>query len=147
MPLLRYFTYVGGVLLALLFVADAYLPKLPAVETSGPQLPAIHIHSDRRGPDRVVYDTSIPMIIPAPAANAEAVIPAQAAVADVSSRAREAFGQLPPPDAGTVRSANPKKPEPKQPLRKVAKRHAAPPMRMVDQQPQFGWFGPQRRFW
>jgi hypothetical protein len=29
MPLARYFFYVGGVLLALLFIADAYLPKLP----------------------------------------------------------------------------------------------------------------------
>ena len=27
MPLARYFSYVGGVLLALLFVLDAYLPK------------------------------------------------------------------------------------------------------------------------
>jgi hypothetical protein len=29
MPLARYFFYVGGVLLALLLIADAYLPKLP----------------------------------------------------------------------------------------------------------------------
>jgi hypothetical protein len=29
MPLARYFLYVGGVLLALLFVADMCLPKLP----------------------------------------------------------------------------------------------------------------------
>jgi hypothetical protein len=147
MPLLRYFFYVGGVLLALLFVADACLPNLPAAETSGPQLPVIHIYSDRRGPDRVVYDTNLAMIAPAPAANAEAGIPAHAAAGDVSSSVREAFGQLQPPDAGTVRSLDPKKPEPKQPARKVAKRRAAPPVRMVDQQPQFGWFGPQQRFW
>src|SRR6266436_2879479 len=31
MPLARYFYYVGGVLLALLFIADAFLPKLPSV--------------------------------------------------------------------------------------------------------------------
>jgi hypothetical protein len=29
MPLARYFVWVGSVLLALLFIADAYLPKLP----------------------------------------------------------------------------------------------------------------------
>ncbi len=29
MLLVRYFFFVGGVLLALLFISDAYLPKLP----------------------------------------------------------------------------------------------------------------------
>lgn len=142
MPLARYFLYVGGVLLALLFVANAYLPNLAPVENSGPQLPVIHIHTERKGPERVVYDTSAPMIAPAPAANAEAGTPAQPAVADVSSGAREAFAQ--------VRPVDPKMPEPKQaqpPRKKIAKRHTAPPVRMVDQQPQFGWFGPQERLW
>jgi hypothetical protein len=147
MPLLRYLVYVGGVLLVLILVADAYLPKLPTPQTSGPRLPVIHIYADPKGPERVVYDTSIPMNSPAPAVSAEAGIPAQAAVVDVSSRVREAFGQLQPSGAGTVQSADLKKPEPKQPPRKVAKRHPHPPVRMVDQQPQFGWFGPQRRFW
>src|SRR6516162_7720290 len=147
MPLLRYLGYVGGVLLMLILVADAYLPKLPAAQTSGPRLPVIHIYADRKGPERVVYDTSVPMNSPAPAVSADAGVPAQAAVVDVSSRVREAFGQLQPSDAGTVQSADPKKPEPKQPPRKAAKRHPHPPVRMVDQQLQFGWFGPQRRFW
>ena len=30
MPVLRYFIFVGGVLLALLFVTDAYAPAQPA---------------------------------------------------------------------------------------------------------------------
>ena len=104
MPLLRYLGYVGGVLLMLILVADAYLPKLPAAQTSGPRLPVIHIYADRKGPERVVYDTSVPMNSPAPAVSADAGVPAQAAVVDVSSRVREAFGQLQPSDAGTVQS-------------------------------------------
>lgn len=149
MPLLRYFLYVGGVLMALLFVANAFLPKIPSAETSGPQLPVVRLYSDRKGPERVVYDTSVPMISPAPAAKADADIPAETAVVDVSKRVRDAFAQLPPSDAGKVAAADAKKPEPKQPQpaqrpRKFAKRHTPPPVRMVDQQQQFGWFGPQR---
>jgi hypothetical protein len=84
MPLARYFSYVGGVLLALLFVLDAYLPKAPVAERADANLPVIRIHSDRKWPDRVVYDTSLPTIIPAQIASGEASIPAPAAAADVS---------------------------------------------------------------
>ena len=48
MPLARYFLFVGGVLLALLFLSDAYLPKLPAAERADTDLPVIRIHSDRK---------------------------------------------------------------------------------------------------
>ena len=118
MPLARYFLFVGGVLLALLFVADALLPKLPAAETANANLPVIRIHSDRKWPERVVFDTSIPTIVPAQTAKAEAVVPAPAPtiVADVSAktRVREVFAQFVPPD--------PKKPEAKlQRKRKIVK--------------------------
>jgi hypothetical protein len=142
MPLLRYFVYVGGALLALLLVVNAYLPNTPAAETSGPRLPVIHIYADRTGPDRIVYDTSIPL--PAPATTAVASIPPPAPSAD---RVRDAFAQLPPSDAAKVQPADAKKQDAKQPPpRKIAKRRTPPPVRMVDQQ-QFGWFGPQPRFW
>jgi hypothetical protein len=78
MPLARYFFLVGGVLLALLFVVDAVLPKLPVVDRTDTDLPVIRIHSDRKWPERVVLDTSIPTIVPAPTAKAEAVAPAPA---------------------------------------------------------------------
>ncbi len=129
MPLARYFLLVGGVLLALLFVVDAVLPKLPVVERTDT------IHSDRKWPERVVFDTSIPTIIPPQTAKAEAVVPAPAPVADVSAkvRVREAFAQFVPPD--------PKKPEPKlQRKRKIAKIRVAPPVVLVAQQPRFGFF-------
>jgi hypothetical protein len=59
MPLLRYFIFVGGSLLALLFVANATLPAEPLQETpTSSDLPPVRIHSDRKLPDRVVFDTS-----------------------------------------------------------------------------------------
>jgi hypothetical protein len=144
MPLLRYFLYVGGVLLALLFVVTAYLPEMPTADSSGPHLPVIHLYADHRGPESLVYDTSAPMISRAPAASAVAGSPAQGA------EVRDAFAQMPPSDAGQVPPADAKKAEQKPPPRKIVRRHTAPPVRMVDRQlqfGQFGWFGPQQRFW
>ena len=143
MPVVRYFLLVGGVLLALLFLSNEVLPQLPVAERvaeSGPDKPVIRINSDRKWPERVVFDTNMPTIVPpvAPAlvAKAEAAAPAPAAVAEVSAQARglQAFAQLKP--------SEPRKPEPKpQPKRKIAKTRFAPPMVVVAQQPRFGFFG------
>jgi hypothetical protein len=137
MPVARYFMYVGGALLALLFFSGAFLPKSPVVERtdSAAELPAIRIHSDRKWPERVVFDTSIPMVVPAQTAKAVAIGPPPALVTDVSAkvRVREAFAQMVPPE--------PKKPEAKpQRKRKIAKKRVAPPMIQVAQQPRFGFF-------
>lgn len=141
MPLLRYFLYVGGVLLALLFISDAYLPKLPVAQTASADVPIIRIHikSERKWPERVVYDTSLPTIIPAPTVEANRRIGAMETPARMPAKAqaREAFAQLQPSD--------PKKPEPNsQRKRKIAKHRAAPRV-LVAQRPQFGWFG--RSLW
>jgi hypothetical protein len=57
-PLRRYFLCVGGALLTLLFAADALMPRPPANENigSGPKLPRILVHSERKGPEAVVID-------------------------------------------------------------------------------------------
>ena len=61
MPLARYFYFVGGVLLALLFILDATLPTFPVVEEKAKaNPPVIRIYSDRKWPERIVYDTSAP---------------------------------------------------------------------------------------
>ena len=137
MPVVRYFMYVGGALLALLFILGLFLPKSPVVDRtdSAAELPAIRIHSDRKWPERVVFDTSIPTVVPAQTAKAEAIAPSPTPVADVSARVRvrEAFAQMVPPE--------PKKPEAKpQRKRKIAKNRVAPPMIQVAQQPRFGFF-------
>ena len=69
MPLMRYFMYVGGALLALLFIADACLPPLPVAKASrsATDLSVIRIHSDTKWPERVVFDTTRPTITPVPA--------------------------------------------------------------------------------
>ena len=150
MPLTRYFFFVGGVLLALLFISDAYLPKLPVADSdyAGVDKSIIRIHSDHKWPERVVFDTSRPTEVPAqiPSMTASAAAPPPADVS-IAGRAREAFAQLPsdPKQAGSA-AAKPErsaaiKPGPKlQPKRKFAKRRQAPPMVVVAQQPQFGFF-------
>jgi hypothetical protein len=121
MPLLRYFIFVGGSLLALLLVANAAFPTepLPQTLTSGSDLPPIRIHTERKLPERVVFDTSAilpgqtqpaPVVLvqakPQPKAQVQAQMQTQAqaplppAMAEMSAKARvrEAFAQLPQQD-------------------------------------------------
>ena len=137
MPLARYFLFVGGALLALLFIADACLPKLPVADRTNADLPVIRIHSDRKWPERVVFDTRLPAMAPAPIANAPDSVPAPATVADV----REAFAQLQPTDAPQLQKPELKKPHPApQRKRKIARRRVGSPMILVARQQSFGWF-------
>src|ERR1700682_2275995 len=139
MPVARYFLLVGGVLLALLFLSNEILPQLPVAERvaeAGPNKSVIRIHSDRKWPERVVFDTNMPTILPpiTPALVAKAEAAAPAPVAEVSAQARglQAFAQLKP--------SEPAKPKPQR-KRKIAKTRVAPPMVVVAQQPRFGFFG------
>jgi hypothetical protein len=143
MPLARYFFYVGGVLLALLLVLDAYLPKPSVAERANANLLAIRIHTERKWPERIVFDTSLPTIIPSRIASNEASIPPPAAATDVSVKARErqAFAQMQPSDAKQPQPSNPRKGEPKlQRKDKIARRHSVPQPFLAARQPQFGWF-------
>src|ERR1043166_246102 len=121
MPVARYFLYVGGVLLALIFAFDAFAPQQPAVASNmaSNQVPTVdrtvvRIRSDQKLPERVVYDTSLPTIVPASAVTAQMAAPvarpsvpaAAPAVANASAQARvrETFAQFVPAEA--------KKPDP-----------------------------------
>jgi hypothetical protein len=162
MPLLRYFLFVGGSLLALLLVANAALPSAPVPEglTSGTDLPPVRIHSDRKLPERMVFDTSVatpgPVAILAapvkPQVQAQAPVaqaPVLPAAAEMSAKARvrEAFAQLPPDqdvfepkmsDMATVVVPEPKIYPARQPVKKaaVARPRSTRPMMMVAQQPR-----------
>jgi hypothetical protein len=139
MPLARYFLYVGGALLALLVISDAYFPKLAAVEGTS-RSAIIHIHSDQKWPERIVYDTSLPTVVPTQIANIEANVAAPEIVA--STAEREAFAQLQPPSQlSDVKKIDPKP----QRHHKIAKRRVPPPARLAARQMQFGWFG--NRIW
>ncbi|MEY9885944.1 hypothetical protein [Bradyrhizobium sp. USDA 329] len=169
MPIFRYFIFVGGALLALLFAADFVFPAAPvtqAVATAGNDQPLIRIRSNRHLPERVVLDTSQPTIA-APAVKTAAVAAPQPPVQDdvspalaeisAKTRVRETFAQFTPePKANTAAAkkagatqsqiaqaqASPV-PAP-QPRRKIVRTHPAPqsgrPMMQVAQQPHFGLF-------
>ena len=59
MPLLRYFTFVGGALLALLLVVSSYFPSTEIITPSYVARPVIRIASDRVAPARVDIDTRV----------------------------------------------------------------------------------------
>jgi hypothetical protein len=157
MPLLRYFLFVGGSLLALLLVTNAAFPTTPAPEglTSNTELPPVRILSDRKLPPKVVFDTSVVAPARAPAvplvvaqARPQAPLPAAAPEMSASARVREAFAQLPQEDdafepkmsdMATVVVPEPKMypaREPMKPRVAVAKPRTVRPMMTVAQQPQ-----------
>jgi hypothetical protein len=149
MPVARYFMFVGGVLLALLLAIDAFFPQQAVVAShAAPSVDktVVRIRSDQKPPERVVYDTSIPTIVPPTlAVQAAAPVatpsPVAAAPSDASAQARmrETFAQVVPSEA--------KKPEAQvQRKRKVARNRTAPmqgaqPQMRVAQQSQYGFFG------
>ena len=112
MPLARYFLYVGGVLLALVFILDACFPSDQVTQKTHPDLPAIRIHSDRKWPERVVYDTSLPATTLTPIASVEAGdVPGANADVLVRTKEREAFAQLQSSDIRQSPPSNSKMPE------------------------------------
>jgi hypothetical protein len=66
MPIVRYITWVGTSLLALLFVANWFLPALPEPTHEAIERPVIRIASIQQLPERIVIDTSQPTIVPPP---------------------------------------------------------------------------------
>ena len=140
MPVARYFLFVGGVLLAMLFALDAFAPQPMAV--AGNTAPSINktvvrIRSDQKLPERVVFDTSLPTIVP-PAATSQVTAAPAAPTADVSAQAqvRDTLAQA---EAKKLE----KQPEPQAPRkRKIAKIRPAQQMRIAQQQRfGFGLFG------
>jgi hypothetical protein len=67
MPVRRYIAWVGTTLLALLYLADWFLPKsLPALTPDAIAKPVIRIASVQQPPERIIIDTSQPTITPPP---------------------------------------------------------------------------------
>src|SRR4051794_6292237 len=98
MPLARYFSVIGGVLLALLFILDACFTKLPASAKAKVYPPVIRIYSDQKWPERIVYDTSFPTIVPTSNSATEGIIQAPKVVAEASTDVKEraSFAMLTP---------------------------------------------------
>ena len=96
MPVFRYFAYVGCVLVALLLVAnwiwpaetktaDSNAPSPQAVAAESPFEQTIRIQSARRWPEKIVFDTSQPTIVPPPAPHVAAAPPPPAPVVAANS--------------------------------------------------------------
>jgi hypothetical protein len=67
MPVVRYIVWVGTSLLALLFVANWFLPEpLPEPAHEAIDRPIIRIASLQQAPEGVVIDTNQPTIVPPP---------------------------------------------------------------------------------
>jgi hypothetical protein len=140
MPIARYFLFVGGVLLALLFALDAFAPQQAAVfGNAAPSIDktVVRIRSDRKLPERVVYDTSLPTIVPPAATIRIAAAPAvPAAKVGAEAQVPDIFAQ------GEAKKLE-KQPEPRvSRKRKIAKIRPAQQMRVAQQQHYgFGFFG------
>jgi hypothetical protein len=147
MPVARYFIFVGGVLLALLLAVDAFVPQQAVVASqaaSSIDKTVVRIRSDQKPPERVVYDTSLPTIVPSQSLAALTTTPPAAtpasplADASAQARVRDTFAQFVPTEA--------KKAEPQR-KRKIARSRPPiqygqqPQMRVAQQQPHFGFFG------
>jgi Zn-dependent protease with chaperone function len=122
MPFVRYIAFVGSLLVAILFFADWYLTMAPtqSVTSLEADKPIIRVKSDRKWPERIVFDTSAPTIVP----QKSPVI----ADAPVTNPPREAFALLnePVPEVSVT-------PLPVRTKRKVARR--APPSRWAAYRP------------
>jgi hypothetical protein len=155
MPILRYFLFVGGTLLALLILADSVLPSvpLPAGLTSASDLPLVRIKSARKWPERIVMDTSI--AIPSPVKLAKVEQPVQGATAEPAKNSpRDAYAQMTAVETNpqvaaakavdkphaTKLSETSNKQSMETKKRKIAKAHPGRPMILVAQQPHFGPF-------
>jgi hypothetical protein len=87
-PLGRYFFFVGSLLLAVLFIAERYLPASSQTFSREARVDKsiIRIKSAHKWPEAIVIDTSLPTIVPPP-------LPILAQ-APVINQPREAFARL-----------------------------------------------------
>ncbi len=112
--------FVSSVLLMLLFLADRYVPgQIAPSARADIDRSVIRIHSRHKWPEAVVYDTSLPTIVP----------PVVAAGVSPEKPPREAFAQLlsqAPPARLQVAETSPKAvavkraAKPRPPVRRIA---------------------------
>jgi uncharacterized low-complexity protein len=140
MPLIRYFVFTGGALLALLYLADYYMagPVSAAAETA-PDLSITRIHSAQTWPEKIVFDTSVRQIpltktaassasdAAAPPAAPEGTRQAFAMVAQSAAESKAAESK-----AAESKAAESKQATPAAPKKRVAERHRRrQPLRMA----------------
>ncbi|TFV80403.1 hypothetical protein E4K64_00860 [Bradyrhizobium frederickii] len=141
MPLARYFLVVGAALYALLLISSAYLAKSQGARNAENETSIIRIHSDRQWPERIVFDTPAPTIIPPQVARTEPTVAAPIDIVPAKAPEREAMAQLRSSDTFELQSTTPRHRELQPERHKLAKRHAMPRTFRVARQSRFDWFG------
>ena len=136
MPLRQYFLFVGGALLALLFAANWLMPvpKSNELINSDVHLPVIRIHSELKGPEAVVIDTSKSTIGPMLAVREDIVAPQAAIPSEIDTgRSFSASGHALAP-AGRCQRAEE---DGRGPAANKSQGHGSPPGAQADIDPSF----------
>ena len=154
MPLVAYFRNVGAALLALIFLADFCFPNAPVAQKAAVYPPVIRIHSDRKWPARVVFDTTQTLVTVAEPVGAGIAIAAlidtiePRAVQSGKPVAHDAFALMHEPQARRPETTANQHKRQRKPHYRVARsnRYAKQQMVHAMQQRRFAWFGfPQWR--
>jgi hypothetical protein len=144
MSLAGYFRNVGAALLALLWIADLYLPRPDVVRSAVVDQPTIRIHSDQKWPARVVFDTRTPVVSTASVAsdrNIEATLAAAAPPASSAlANAGGAYAMLPRTDSRGPETAR-QDPQQSKVAARSARKKARPHLSPASPDSQFAWFG------
>ncbi len=103
LPLRAYFLSVGGALLLLLLAADWVLPAplSSRLTESHSALPPIRIHSELKGPEAVVIDTSRFGLLPMLPENESAAAPSQLPGSEIADAAVRVSDSSPAPTTDT----------------------------------------------
>lgn len=146
MPLAAYFRNVGAALLALLLIADFYLPTSRVAQRAAAYPPVIRIQSEQKRPEPVVLDATQVVLAAATPAPWDSNPPAPPAARNLPtnrlsvSGVRDAFALL-PQSHGAVSVERKKRQATRRYAARGAMRHAAPPIFLAARQGQFPWFG------
>ncbi len=101
MPIIRYFVFVGGLLLALLFAADRYLPApVERKAAADPDRTIIRINSARSLPEKIVFDTR-------PRTDVPKVALADPSPEDPQEQVRQAMAAMPAAPSAEVKKEPP----------------------------------------
>ena len=101
MPIIRYFVFVGGLLLALLFAADRYLPApVGRTDPADPDRTIIRISSERSLPEKIVFDTR-------PRTDLPNIVQADAVPEEPQEQVRQAMAAMPAAPSPGVKKESP----------------------------------------
>lgn len=151
MPLAAYFRNVGAVLFALLLIADVWLPTSPAAPGGAARSTVIRIHSERKWPEPVIFDTTqaaTAAVALAPWDN-NPPLPQTAGGMPIdridASGIRDTFARLPAPESYRTASVEHRPRPPQKHAARNARKHPKPQFVLAARQGQFTWFG--FRYW